>query len=72
MYLTGADDHQQSVKSANELFDFNPGNLIDHDLGNYFSGDMKASLDLGIEELRMLDETNVISDPAIEDALHNL
>ena len=72
-FFPGADDQQQGVKSCSGLYDFNAGGLMDPELGNYFPNpDVKTNLDLGMEELRMLEETNVISDPAIEDALHNL
>ena len=64
-FCVGADD-PQAVKSAAGLLNSSEFSGIG---GDYFSaGDLKTNL--GLEELQMLDESNIINDPPLEDSLH--
>ncbi|XP_076800630.1 CREB-regulated transcription coactivator 1-like isoform X3 [Clavelina lepadiformis] len=60
--FTGADDPHMS-KGSTDI------NILGHDLGaEYFPGDeLKANL--GLEELQMLEDSNIITDPDMEDSL---
>jgi len=62
--FVGVDDPH--AKSAANLLNSSDFSGIGSD---YFSaGDLKTNL--GLEELQMLDEPNIINDPPLEDSLH--
>jgi len=70
--VSGADEHHH-VKSGSMLdgSDLAHADMMSHDLGSvdYFGDAEELKTNIGIEELRMLDETNIVTDPVMEDNL---
>ena len=70
-FYQGADEqHLMKSGSAQHASDLD---MIGHEAlssVDFFGGPEDLKTNFGIEELRMLDEPNIITDPVIEDSLH--
>ena len=68
----GVDEHHVKTGSILDGSDLTQHDMMSHDLSSvdYFGDAEELKTNIGIEELRMLDQTNIITDPVMEDNLH--